>query len=70
MWSLNYRARSVSECRDGLGVLINTAASKAVGTDCLVHWQVLAVRNLPSDFERFMSPAIVTVHFIKYRDVH
>jgi hypothetical protein len=52
-------------CRSGFHALIKTVAPNAIGTQCVIHRQVLAARTLPSGLKQIMSLVIQAVNFIK-----
>jgi hypothetical protein len=49
-------------CRSGFQALIKTAAPNAIGTQCVIHRQVLAARTLPSGLKQIISLVIQAIN--------
>jgi hypothetical protein len=52
-------------CRSGFQALIKTVVPDAIGTHCVIHRQVLAVKTLPTGLKQILSLVIQAVNFIK-----
>ena len=52
-------------CRSGFQRLVINASSKAIGTHCMIHRQVLATKTLPQEFQHIMKSIVRVVNFVK-----
>jgi hypothetical protein len=52
-------------CRSGFQALIKTVAPNVIGTHCVIHRQVLAMKTLPTGLKQIMSLVIQALYFIK-----
>ena len=51
--------------RSGFQRLVINSTPKAIGTHCMIHRQVLAMKTLPQEFQDIMKSVVSVVNFVK-----